>query len=704
MVARHLHHIEYPFIRFSRQAYFAITSPSWRTRLRVRKKGRTVMSSPSRCAAVVTCKILGISVLVFLLFLSGCGSSGNTVTIGLPAKLAFTVQPSNVAAGSSITPAVQVTIQDASGNTVTTATNQVTIAIGTNPSSGTLSGTTPVTAVAGVATFSNLSVNNVGTGYTLTASATGLTGAASSTFNVTVGAAAKLAFTTQPVNVAAGASITVAVSVEDALGTVVTTATNQITIAIGTNPSGGTLSGTTSVTAVAGVATFSNLSVNNVGTGYTLTASATGLTGATSSTFSVTAAAGVPSVAVTVPGPTFSGENSGNGETVHITVTPDATGDVLTPALTLSGAPCSAAACGTLGSVTGASGSVSYTVQYTPPTVTSATLVTLTVSSNLTGAFAGTANFTVFPAGSLLVASGGPGGFQQVGGTPISTFARVYNDGSGNPGATLELLASGHACPSSGSGTTICGTLTIGATTTGTSTTGIPFTQTAYTYTPPSSYPQSPYDRPMVLVISNADNTKRTATNFALFDPFFFPSTTTTELTGGAATTFTAPFGGDTGNSETVSWTLTANDGSTDCHPACGVLGTVAYTRNGTNVTSTVSYTPPSSVPTGSGFANPIITATLTDNTSFDFFNLNIVDGTCGTGNNAALNGSYAYLVTGGGAGVGYAAIIGNFIADGAGNITGGLLDLNRTVGATTGLTIAPTGSSYSVGSTAGAV
>ena len=225
--------------------------------------------------------------------LTGATSSAFNVLVGAAAKLVFTQQPSNVVAGSSITPAVAVSIEDAQGNVVTTATNSVSIAIGTNPSGGTLGGTTPVSAVAGVATFSNLSINRAGTGYTLTASATGLTGTTSSTFNVLVGAAAKLAFTVQPSNVAAGSSVTpaVAVSVEDALGNVVITATNSVTIAIGTNPSGGTLSGTTPVSAVAGVATFLNLSINKAGTGYTLTASATGLTGATSSTFNVTAGA-----------------------------------------------------------------------------------------------------------------------------------------------------------------------------------------------------------------------------------------------------------------------------------------------------------------------------------------------------------------------------------------------------------------------------
>src|SRR5207249_1282203 len=186
------------------------------------------------------------------------------------------------------------------GNTVTTATTSITVAIGTNPASGTLSGTTTVAAVNGVATFSNLSINKTGTGYTLTASTTSLTGATSSAFNIGVGAAAKLGFTVQPSNAAAGAAITpaVQVAVQDAQANTVTTATTSITVAIGTNPASGTLSGTTTVAAVSGVATFSNLSIDKAGTGYTLTASATGLTGATSSAFNVVVPVSVAPVSV----------------------------------------------------------------------------------------------------------------------------------------------------------------------------------------------------------------------------------------------------------------------------------------------------------------------------------------------------------------------------------------------------------------------
>ena len=226
------------------------------------------------------------------------GTSSNITTVGGSAtKLVFLQQPTNAFTGSSISPAITVQIQDASGNLVSTDTRNVTLAIGNNPGGGSLSGVATVAAVAGVATFSNLSINSAGTGYTLSAtSSPALTGATSASFNITAGAATKLGFGQQPSNTAMGASISPAITVQiqDANGNLVTADTRNVTLAIGANPGGGSLSGTATVAAVAGVATFSDLSINNVGTGYTLGATSyPSLIGATSSTFNITAA-GVP--------------------------------------------------------------------------------------------------------------------------------------------------------------------------------------------------------------------------------------------------------------------------------------------------------------------------------------------------------------------------------------------------------------------------
>ena len=220
------------------------------------------------------------------------GATSATFTIVGPAThLVFGTQPSATSAGAVIAPAVTVAVEDANNQVVTTgaaSTTTVGLAIGTNPSSGSLSGTVSVAAVGGVATFSNLSINNAGVGYTLAASSSGLTGATSAAFTI-VGPATHLVFGTQPSNVAANSVISppVTVKVEDVNGQIVSTSTATIAIAIGTNPGLGSLSGTLSVAAVNGVATFNNLSINNAGVGYTLAASSSGLTGATSNPFTI---------------------------------------------------------------------------------------------------------------------------------------------------------------------------------------------------------------------------------------------------------------------------------------------------------------------------------------------------------------------------------------------------------------------------------
>jgi hypothetical protein len=216
------------------------------------------------------------------------------ITAGVATQLGFTVQPVTTIAGRNITPAVRVAAQDALGNTVTSFTSSITVAIGTNPSGGILGGTKVVTAVAGVATFSTLTIDKTGIGYTLTATRTGLIGATSTAFNITAGTATKLAFTVQPISTAALAPITPAVQVtaQDALGNTATGFTSNVTMAFGTNPApGSVLSGTKVVAAVAGVATFSNLSIDLAGNGFTLMATASGLTAATSASFDITSGA-----------------------------------------------------------------------------------------------------------------------------------------------------------------------------------------------------------------------------------------------------------------------------------------------------------------------------------------------------------------------------------------------------------------------------
>ena len=246
----------------------------------------------------------------------GFASATFNIVPGAATQLVFTGQPTNATAGATIAPAIAVTARDAKGNTATGFTGSVTLDFGTNAGGGTLGGTVSANAVAGVASFSTININKSGTGYTLAAAATGLTGATSNGFTIIAGAATKLTFTNQPTNSLAAATINssggVQVSAQDGLGNTDLSFTSTVTVAIGTNAGGGTLSGTATVAATAGVATFATLSINKVGTAYTLAATATGLTNGTSAGFNVINSVATHLVFSSQPGNTVAGATIGS--------------------------------------------------------------------------------------------------------------------------------------------------------------------------------------------------------------------------------------------------------------------------------------------------------------------------------------------------------------------------------------------------------
>ena len=111
-----------------------------------------------------------------------------------PCSLAFMAQPAGTTVGTQISSSfnspgagpVTVKVVDQTGATVTNSKAAITIAITStaNPGSGTLSGTKTVSAVGGVASFSDLSINNPGLGYTLTATSRGMSAATSASFDI----------------------------------------------------------------------------------------------------------------------------------------------------------------------------------------------------------------------------------------------------------------------------------------------------------------------------------------------------------------------------------------------------------------------------------------------------------------------------------------------------------------------------------------
>lgn len=237
-------------------------------------------------AFAVVCSLAILSVFAC----GGEDSTGpeQTTSTSRPTKLAFTPRPPGQkhVAGEQISPAFEVTIQDATGSVVSSATNAVTLAIGQDPSGSTLSGTTTVNASAGVATFSDLSIDQRGGGYTLVAMSGDLARATSDPFNI----AFRLVFVVEPSTTDLNEAITppVQVAIHDAAGNVASGATDRVEVGVATS-FGENLTGTLAVNAVAGTATFDDLTIDKVESGYTLQARGdSALTSVTSGAFDIT--------------------------------------------------------------------------------------------------------------------------------------------------------------------------------------------------------------------------------------------------------------------------------------------------------------------------------------------------------------------------------------------------------------------------------
>lgn len=216
-------------------------------------------------------------------------------------KLVVRTQPSDVVAGSPIAPAVELAFQDDFGNQPD-VTTPMTVTLQANATSATLGGTLTVMSEQGAARFADLTVDKAGQGYTLAVTAPGVSGVVTSAFSVSVGAAAKLVFASQPMDAVAGQALAPAVQlqVQDAQGNPVD-ATADVTVSLSANPGLASLGGTVTATAAAGTASFADLSLEKAGVGYTLVATATGLASATSDAFSITPAAPAQLAFVTQP-------------------------------------------------------------------------------------------------------------------------------------------------------------------------------------------------------------------------------------------------------------------------------------------------------------------------------------------------------------------------------------------------------------------
>ena len=155
-----------------------------------------------RKAVVITARALfaagatGILGVATLAAPTAARASSGGCTNSNPCSLVFTTdgQPAGTTVNTTITSSfdspgagpVKVEVLDASGQPVTNSKAAITIAITStaNPGPGTLSGTRTVNAVGGVASFSDLSINQPGIGYRLTATSHGMNPATSDHFTI----------------------------------------------------------------------------------------------------------------------------------------------------------------------------------------------------------------------------------------------------------------------------------------------------------------------------------------------------------------------------------------------------------------------------------------------------------------------------------------------------------------------------------------
>ena len=283
-----------------------------------------------------------------------------------------------------------------------------------------------------------------------------------------------------------------------------------------------------------------------------------------------------PAISVALS-PATSSVSAGGTQDFTATIASDANNGGVTWKVT--GAGCSAAACGTLSATTSPSGTAVTFIA--PATVPSPATVTVTAASATSSARISTATVTITAPPIAVIVSPGISDVQAGAHLPLS--ATVANDAS-NAGVTWTLSGSG--C----TGAT-CGTLSAAASASG----------TTVTYTAPAAKPS-----PAAVTItatSVADNTKLGAATLTITPPIGVTvSPSSGNVQASAHLALSATVINDASNAG-VSWTLS---GSGCTGAACGTLSSAASASG-----ATVTYTAPAAKPSP---ADVTITATSVAN------------------------------------------------------------------------------------------
>jgi len=228
--------------------------------------GTTTVNAIAGVAAFTNLQIAG-SGPVTLAFTAGAPllatSTSFPVTQVVRQIVLITAPGATGTSGLVVTPAPVVELRDAAGLKVSSATGAVTATIATG--TGVLSGTLSVNAVGGTVTFGNLIITGAGSNtLNFALASSSLLSVVSPPLQIIAlpsGTPTKLAITAQPAGAVSGVAFTSqpVVEIRDANGVKVSNSTVAVTVAVYSGA--GVLSGTKTVNAIAGVASFTDLKI-----------------------------------------------------------------------------------------------------------------------------------------------------------------------------------------------------------------------------------------------------------------------------------------------------------------------------------------------------------------------------------------------------------------------------------------------------------
>ena len=403
----------------------------------------------------------------------------------------------------------------------------------------------------------------------------------------------------------------------------------------------------------------------------------------------------VPTITVSVL-PGTATVTAGGTAQFSATVTGDAANKGVTWTVTCSNAPC-----GSVSPATTASGAAT---TYTAATPAGTQTVTLTATSVTEPAATSSATITV---NGITVSVAPPSASVPSGGT--QQFTATVNNDPNNSGVNWSMVEALRGCTSSAGRDScgpvyysLCGTAcgTVSPTPTPS---GAPTTYTAPAHFTPPVFPEhcklgfctfTAFLGVFIQANSVTNTGAQGLAGITILPISVSVSPSPVSVALSAAQQFTATVTNDGSNSG-VTWTLTQNGAA--CSPGCGTM-TPASTASGAPAT----YNAPATAPDSAAVSVTVTSAEDTTKSSNAAVILKTATGAlaCGaeTGNESLLQGQYAFLLQGSDPGD-QVVMAGSFTADGAGRITAGETDAQRTVGPVeTDVSINASLSAYAVG------